>query len=187
MGQAGGLRQYDRGRGATGISGASVCVQRLVGHADSVRPATRRRAGHSAGAPVRTIARGVKCDRRIGYPHLLRRHPSKTGAAAQKSDSPAARSVVDVGVGQPHADSLRFEFRPLWQLSGHEKAEIAQKSVSSIVEALEAGLLDRASAMKELRGLSHETGLFGSVDDAQIAAAEEAPPPVMEAYAHAGA
>src|SRR5260363_164569 len=67
------------------------------------------------------------------------------------------------------------------------KRRLRKKSVSSIVEALEAGLLDRASAMKELRGLSHETGLFGSVDDAQIAAAEEAPPPVMEAYAHAGA
>src|SRR5260364_143699 len=88
-------------------------------------------------------------------------------------------------LGQPHADSLRFEFRPLWQLSGHEKAEIAQKSVSSIVEALEAGLLDRASAMKELRGLSHETGLFGSVDDAQIAAAEEAPAPIHSRRWHA--
>jgi len=67
-------------------------------------------------------------------------------------------------------DGLGITFPPLWTPTAKEVAEIAEKKTSSIRDAFQAGLLRADTAMRELKKLSEETGLFGSITDEEIAA-----------------
>lgn len=77
-------------------------------------------------------------------------------------------------------EGTRIEFRSLWQLQDQEKATIAQTIGDTIQKAEEAGLIDRATALKELRQSSHTTGVFSNITDEQIEEAENAGPPIPE-------
>jgi len=83
-------------------------------------------------------------------------------------------------LGRPPPDSFDFEFCPLWQMSDTEKATIAQNLTTAIVGASDSGLVDRATALKELRQSSHITGVWSNVTDEDIKEAEEEPPPQPE-------
>lgn len=72
---------------------------------------------------------------------------------------------------------LKFKFNPLWQLSDKEKAETGKVVAETIVGVYEAGLMGAATAMKELKSATEETGMFGNISDEDIAEAEMAPPP----------
>jgi len=78
--------------------------------------------------------------------------------------------------GTPPPEDFGFDFNPLWQLSGTERVEIAEKAERTIAAAVDSGLLPRHTGMEELRGLSRETGFFGSITDEQIAEVEAEPP-----------
>lgn len=84
-------------------------------------------------------------------------------------------------LGKPLDDGFQFTFRTLDDAPEPEKAEIATKKVQAITDALDAGLIDIPTGMKELKASAPVTGLFGSIDDAAIqeaeTAAELAPPP----------
>lgn len=79
--------------------------------------------------------------------------------------------------GKPAPKDMEFSFVPLWQMSAVDKATIAKTNSETIAGAEEAGLISRPSAMKELRDMSKETGLFGNITDEDITQAEEEPPP----------
>ncbi|MDR3488793.1 MAG: DUF1073 domain-containing protein [Bradyrhizobium sp.] len=75
---------------------------------------------------------------------------------------------------------FEFTFRPLWQMSDKEKGEIGA-SVANTVSTLEgAAIINRATALKELRQASHVTGMFTSITDQDIEDAENEPPPPSE-------
>jgi phage-related protein (TIGR01555 family) len=84
-------------------------------------------------------------------------------------------------LGKPLDDGFQFQFRTLDDAPEPEKADIATKKVQAITDALDAGLIDIPTGMKELKASAPVTGLFGSIDDDKIAEAEEAaklaPPP----------
>lgn len=82
-------------------------------------------------------------------------------------------------LGKPLPKGFAFDFVPLWQLSDTEKAEIASKDTASVVEAFDAQIIDRPTAMKELRQSSNTTGMWSNITDDDIAAAEAEPPPVI--------
>lgn len=84
------------------------------------------------------------------------------------------RSVL----GQEPSESFDFEFSPLWQMSDKEKSEIAASVTTAVVGASDAGLIDRSTALKELRQSSHVTGIFSNVTDEDIKEAESEPPPM---------
>ena len=65
---------------------------------------------------------------------------------------------------------LDIIFPPLWMPTPKELAEIAEKKAIAIRDTFEAGLLAADTAQKELKKLSDETGLFGSISDEEIAA-----------------
>lgn len=67
-------------------------------------------------------------------------------------------------------DDLDFSFPPLWTPTATETAEIALKKAQAIRDTFQAGLFQADTAMKELKKLEEETGMFGSISDEEIAA-----------------
>ncbi len=94
---------------------------------------------------------------------------------------PGVTTLCDVisrsELGKPLPEGFDFNFVPLWQLSDTEKADIAQKDTTTIVDAFDAGLVSRQTALKELRQSSNTSGLWSNITDEEIKAAEDEPPP----------
>ena len=67
-------------------------------------------------------------------------------------------------------EGLDILFPPLWTPRADEVAKIAKDKAETIVTVFQAGLLQAATAQKELKRLADETGLFGSITDEEIAA-----------------
>lgn len=87
-------------------------------------------------------------------------------------------SVISMStLRKPLPAEFQFEFRSLQETSEGEKADIAQKKTTAVIEAHDSGLIDRQTAMKELKASAPVTGLFGNITPEQIDAAEEEDPP----------
>lgn len=67
-------------------------------------------------------------------------------------------------------EDLDITFPPLWTPTAKELAEIGEKKAIAIRDAFQAGLLRADTAMRELKKLAGETGLFGGITDEEIAA-----------------
>lgn len=67
-------------------------------------------------------------------------------------------------------DDLDFTFPPLWTPTATETAEIALKKAQAIRDTFQAGLFQADTAMKELKKLEEETGMFGAISDEEISA-----------------
>lgn len=83
--------------------------------------------------------------------------------------------------GKPPPKDMEFSFVPLWQMSNIDKATVAKTNTETILGAQDAGTITVSTAMKELRAMSGDLGLFANITDEDIAKAEEAdanePPP----------
>lgn len=66
-------------------------------------------------------------------------------------------------------DDLDIMFPTLWTPTAKEISEIVKYKAETIVTVFQAGLMDQATAQKELKKLSEETGLFDSITDEEIA------------------
>jgi hypothetical protein len=86
------------------------------------------------------------------------------------------RSVL----GRDMGEGFTFEFAPLWQLSDVEKSTVASNLTNAVVSAEGAGIVDRSTALEELRHQSQTTGLWGHITDEQIKDAQNDPPPAIE-------
>ena len=75
--------------------------------------------------------------------------------------------------GQASPEDLEFQFTPLWQMDATEKANNAKTMAETVIGAFETGLIPKATAMKELRQNSGDTGVFSNITDEDIAKAEE--------------
>lgn len=87
-----------------------------------------------------------------------------------------SRSVL----GKPLPDNFSLDFTSLWQMSDKEKAEIASSITSTVIEAHDAGMIDRKTALKELRQSSEATGIWSNITDEDIDQAADDPPPPSE-------
>jgi hypothetical protein len=90
-------------------------------------------------------------------------------------------SARSEGVDLP--DDFNFSFVPLWQSNAKEKAEIAETKTRTVLAAFDTGLYGKATALKELRQQSTETGVHTNVTDEDIKEAEESDklnPPGLE-------
>lgn len=65
-------------------------------------------------------------------------------------------------------DDVEVQFPPLWTPTAKEIGDIAHSKAQTIIDAFSAGLMDKATAMQELKKLSDETGLFESISDDEI-------------------
>lgn len=88
-------------------------------------------------------------------------------------------SRSELGVALP-AD-FQFIFTPLWQMSAIEKAELASQITATVSQVFENGIIDKPTALEELRAHSRVSGMWTSITDEVIEAARLAPPmPPME-------
>jgi hypothetical protein len=83
------------------------------------------------------------------------------------------------GVAPPKVWALEFEH--LWQMTEDEKATVTKTTAESILEAYEKQVIDRATALRELKELSTTVGTFSQITEEAIAEAELDPPPTPEA------
>lgn len=81
----------------------------------------------------------------------------------------------------PLPDEFNFEFRPLWQLSDKEKADMGNTVSSAVIAAYDAGLISARRALSELKSGSRETGMFSTITDKEINEADPDPPSPDEA------
>lgn len=82
------------------------------------------------------------------------------------------------GISFPNGTQI--DFCSLWQMNDSEKANVASTVGDTIAKVEEAGLIDRATALKELRQSSHLTGIFTNVTDDMISEAKQEGPPIPE-------
>ena len=81
--------------------------------------------------------------------------------------------VVCVSVFGKLPDDIDFEFNSVRSSSEAERADLAKNIVDSVLAVFNADVIDKPTAMEELRKSSSYTGLFTSITDEQIDAAKE--------------
>lgn len=112
-------------------------------------------------------------DMRIYYDNINSQQESKLRTAFDKILLIMWRSTF----GKPAPDDLDFTFTPLWQMSAKEKADIARTTAETVTGTWESGLIDKETALQELRQSASDTGIFTNISDEDITEAEgEAPP-----------
>lgn len=67
-------------------------------------------------------------------------------------------------------DDFDIDFPPMQTPDAKQTAEIAREKSTAIIGAYNADLIDAATALQELQGLSEETGLFDKITNEQIEA-----------------
>lgn len=82
--------------------------------------------------------------------------------------------------GKAAPDDLEFKFAPLWQPSQTDKANNAKTNTETVLAAESAGVIDRATALSELRDASSDTGVFANITDEQIEEAKLDEPPLPD-------
>jgi hypothetical protein len=83
-------------------------------------------------------------------------------------------------IGRAPPEGFSLSFNPLWQMSDTEKATIAVGVTNAVTQAYDSGLVDRPTAMKELRQSADVTGVWSNITDEDVKAAEAEPPPPPE-------
>ena len=83
-------------------------------------------------------------------------------------------------VGAKWDDECGIEFRPLWQPTEVEKAEIAKSITETVLSAEEKGTISTKTAMKELKQQSKLTGVWSNITEEDIEAATDIPVPAAE-------
>jgi phage-related protein (TIGR01555 family) len=116
-------------------------------------------------------------DLRTYYDNIKRQQVSSIGPGLEK----LYRVMFISKFGSPPPDKFELNFVPLWQLSAKEKSENADRNTKAITTAYEAQIIKRATALRELKEQSRETGLFTSIQEDEINEAENDQTPSPEA------
>jgi phage-related protein (TIGR01555 family) len=82
---------------------------------------------------------------------------------------------------EPPADDFDLEFEHLWQMDEEQKANVTKITEEAIGDAYERQIIDRSTAMRELKKLGREVGTFSLIEEEAITEAENDPPPTPEA------
>ena len=70
-------------------------------------------------------------------------------------------------------DDLDFEFDPVSEPSDQERSDLAKSGTENVVTALNAGLVSKRTALKELKQQSERTGVWTNITDADILKASD--------------
>ncbi|MDQ0437972.1 phage-related protein (TIGR01555 family) [Kaistia dalseonensis] len=115
-------------------------------------------------------------DIRNYYDGIAAQQKSKLRGGVSKILDLAWRSSIG---GNPPS-SYSFVFNSLWLMSDTEKATIAVGVTGAVAQAYEAGIVDRETAMRELRQSADVTGVWTNITDEEIQAADDDPPEPSE-------
>jgi len=83
-------------------------------------------------------------------------------------------TILSLGMEVP--DNLSFTFKPLWQMTDKEKAEVAKLNSETALAAFNDGVTSQQTTLKELRQQSRQTGIFSNITDEDINQADVEPP-----------
>ena len=108
-------------------------------------------------------------DLRTYYDNINAKQNSKLTNAWEK----ILRAMFPSVFGKEMPEDLEFTFVPLWQMSELDRATLNNTNTTTVIAAEEAGLVKRSTAMKELRAMSGDGGLFSNITDEDIAEAEQ--------------
>ena len=67
----------------------------------------------------------------------------------------------------------KFVFKPLYEPTSKERSEVSKNTTASVMSVLDRKVIGKADALKELKATSDETGMWNTIDDEMIAAAEK--------------
>lgn len=73
-----------------------------------------------------------------------------------------------------------FKFAPLWQLDEGQKSEIASRDADTLIKLKEADIIDKPTALRELKQNSRVTNRLDTITEEMIQAAELEPPVLGE-------
>jgi phage-related protein (TIGR01555 family) len=73
-----------------------------------------------------------------------------------------------------------YQFNSLWQMSEKDKADIAKTIGDTVGAAFEDGIIDRPTALRELKQSADVTGVFSNITEELITEAENEPPELGE-------
>jgi uncharacterized protein len=120
----------------------------------------------------------------------LRNYYDGINAKQNRTLKPSMTLVLDVlhrsVTGEPPPADFNYTFKPLWQLSETEKAEIAVNVTNAVGTALQDGVIDKPTAMQELKQSSDVTGIFTNITDTAIKVANSMPPSIDDMGADKG-
>lgn len=106
------------------------------------------------------------------YDNVSQQQESKMRPGMSKMLEALYRSVF----GKAPPEDFDHDYHALKQMDDKEKSEVAASYAETILKAEENGIIDRATALKELRQLSHIIGIFSNITDEMITEAENEPP-----------
>lgn len=97
-------------------------------------------------------------------------------------------------IGGDPPPGFRISFNPCWKMTETEKGSLAGTITTAVTSVYEQGIIDRATAMRELRQSADVTGVFSNITDEDIEEADldppefgpEAPSPDREPSGHDG-
>lgn len=112
-------------------------------------------------------------DLRMYYDNILAQQESRLREGVMR----VLRVLHMSKFGQPAPENFDFDFVSLWQTSQKEKADIAKVVADTVKVAVDAGVIDTPTALKELKQSSEYTGVFSNITEQQITEAENEPPP----------
>lgn len=108
-------------------------------------------------------------DIRMYYDNINAQQESKLRTAFEVLLKVLWRSTFDTEAPK----DLEFQFTPLWQMSATDKANVSKTNTETVLGALEANAISLPTAMKELRQMSGDTGLFSNITDEDVSEAEK--------------
>lgn len=82
--------------------------------------------------------------------------------------------------GRPAPAQFAISFKPLWQMSDDQSATVTNTLTTAIVGAYEAQIIDRGTAMRELKQIAGITGAYSNITDEAIKEADSDPAPSPE-------
>lgn len=155
-------------KGATSFSGISDALlqfaQQLAG---AMQIPLVRLLGQS---PAGMNSTG-ESDLRTYYDNIRKRQNAELKIPVRQTYLLMAKSLgIDLSGG------FNFQFRSLWLMTEAEKATVGKDRTESILGAYNDGVYDRATALRNLRDSSRDTGIHTNITDEMIEEAESDPP-----------
>jgi len=77
-------------------------------------------------------------------------------------------------------DDLDFAFKPCQTVTSERRAELASKKTTAVNDTFNAGIISQQIALKELRQMSDETGMWSNITDKDIEKADDSLEPKQE-------
>lgn len=82
---------------------------------------------------------------------------------------------------KPIPADVGFKFNSLWQMTPEQRSTVAKTLTDTVLAAFESGVISEQVVLRELRQISHMTGVFTNITDEDIEKADADPPDPSEA------